>query len=213
MSKPTWAKGTKRQRHLKVATDTASVTATASVSETGTRKHALAGKPLAPRQRARARAEAGLPDVAWQEPYLAALIANGGQVVKAAIEAKVSRWSIARRRQTHPEFERAELDAMKFCFETCESEAKRRALDGVESSWTSIDKDGTRHVHKETKFSDTILLRLLVKLESGSWNEKRVIEHALGITFKTQAERKEALEKARAAMQQQRPVTAIHGRS
>ena len=56
------------------------------------------------------------------------------------------------------------------------------------------------------------MLRYLVKLETGSWSEKRVLGHqGGGMTFKTRAERVAALEKMRAAMKQQAPATALNG--
>lgn len=140
--------------------------------------------------------------------YLVALEANGGQMVGAAKTANVDYSTVFRHRQKDAVFESAEAEVMRMAKHAAESEAVRRAIEGVEEIYTT--KDGT--IHKTRKFSDTILLRLLEKHETGSWRQKQQIEHSGGMTFKTRAERKEALEKARAAAKQP-PVTALHGRS
>lgn len=52
----------------------------------------------------------------------------------------------------------------------------------------------------ERQYSDSLLLRLLERLETGSWCQKQQqqIEHGSPGAFATRAERKAALEKARA---------------
>ena len=143
----------------------------------------------------------------WMQGYLVALEANGGQLVAAARTANVNYKTVFRHRQKDAAFETAEREVMQMAKHAAESEATRRAIEGVEEIYTT--KDGT--VHKTRKYSDTILLRLLEKHETGSWRQKQQIEHSGGVTFKTRAERKAALEQARAA--KQKPVTAINGRS
>lgn len=148
------------------------------------------------------------PPKKWEAAYLAALSINGGQKVGAAKAARVDFSTVFRHRESCARFETIERDALKSAFDVAESEAVRRAVHGVVSVYTT--KDGKKH--KETRYSDTILLRLLEKRQTGSWCQKQQIEHSGGMTFKTRAERKEALEKARAAEKQQ-PVAALNGRS
>lgn len=175
------------------------------------RRDAAADKVSDAPTRARRNGKAAEPSPEpppWQAAYLAALAENCGQRVAAAKAAGCAYMTVYRYRLSDPAFETAEADVMKAQRHVAESEAVRRAVEGVESLYTT--KDGT--IHSERKFSDTLLLRLLERQETGSWRQKQQIEHSGGMTFKTRAERKEALEKARAAEKQQ-PVAALNGRS
>jgi hypothetical protein len=172
--------------------------------------------PLRARARARHPADRSrVEDVcpAWEAVYLNELEENGGQKTAAAKKAGVVMSTIMRRRQSSSAFEQAEREALQLAFDVLESEAIRRAVDGVETRRVSRLRDGTVIEHVERKYSDTILLRLLEKHEAGSWRQKQQIEHSGGMTFKTRAERKEALEKARLALGKPAPVEATHGRS
>lgn len=155
-------------------------------------------------------------DTSWHLRYLEILEESGGQKCVASKAAGVSLKTLAKHRKMLPAFEQAELDVLKLSLTFAESEAIRRATDGVESIYRRIvkDKDGTEtvHEHVEIKYSDTLLLRLLTRLESGTWRDSKVVEANTTMTFKTRAERKAALEQARAATKQT-PVTALNGRS
>jgi hypothetical protein len=115
----------------------------------------------------------------------------------AAKLAGVTLRTVQRHRLRNPKFEKAELDALQMAIESVESEARRRAIDGVERIHFRTDKDGTVHEHIERKYSDTILLRLLERLETGSWRQRQPLENRSSATFATRGERKAALERAR----------------
>jgi hypothetical protein len=53
--------------------------------------------------------------------------------------------------------------------------------------------------HIEREYSDQLMLRLLERLETGTWRQKQQVEHSGSVTFKTRAERLSALEAARRA--------------
>jgi hypothetical protein len=147
----------------------------------------------------------------WRQTYLSTLSNNCGQKTAAARAARVTLRTVQRHRANDPEFKKAEADALQIAMEVVESEAIRRAVEGVDRSYRYTDKNGTIHEHVGREYSDRILLRYLVKLETGSWSDKRVLGHqGAGITFKTRAERLAALEKMHAAMQEQPAVTALN---
>lgn len=145
----------------------------------------------------------------WAPRYLKALEITGGNWTKAAKHAKVGITTVYDRRQRDPEFERDEVSVVTRSVKVLEAECIRRALDGVRKIRF---QPRTGKVLYEQEYSDTLLLRALEHSETGSWRQKQQIEHSGGMTFKTRAERKEALEKARAAEKQQ-PVAALNGRS
>jgi hypothetical protein len=119
----------------------------------------------------------------------------------AAKLAGVTLRTVQRYRFRNFEFEKAEVDALQMAIESAESEAFRRAIDGVERIHFHTDKDGAVHEHKERKYSDTMLLRLLERLETGSWRQKQQPEARSGrAIFATRIERKAALEKARSEL-------------
>jgi hypothetical protein len=151
------------------------------------------------------------PRLDWVAPYLEELSINGGLKGKAATHAGTNRQRVMEHRERDPEFRALENHAMERSRETAEDEARRRAIEGMENIYTT--KDGATRVVRT--YSDTILLRLLERQETGSWRQKQQIEHSGGMTFKTKAERQAALEKARAVRDNrpQAPVTATNGRS
>ncbi len=120
--------------------------------------------------------------------------------------------TVANHRGWFPEFAAGEKLALRVALDVVESEATRRAVDGVKSTVTTVMKDGSVRTYEETKYSDTIILRLLERLETGSWRQKQQIEHSGAVGFKTAAERKAALERAE-AIRDGRPVPGINGRS
>lgn len=145
----------------------------------------------------------------WAPRYLKALEITGGNWTKAAKAAKVGITTVWQRRQRDSEFERDEISVVARSVKVLEAECIRRAIDGVSKIRFQPQ---TGKVLYEREYSDTLLLRALEHSETGSWRQKQQIEHSGGMTFRTRAERKAALEQARATMQQQ-PVTAINGRS
>lgn len=143
----------------------------------------------------------------WSSAYLEALTLNGGQMVAAAFTAGIVATTVQRRRNSDAEFAKRERDALALANDICESEARRRAIEGVES--TFYDKDGNM-VRTKIEYSDTILLRLLERLETGSWRQKQQIDVNAPGSFATRAERLAALEKARAEdAAAQKPASAI----
>lgn len=174
----------------------------ASANVTRRRKRGVASLRARARDREPRKTERTAAD--WHVTYLAALADNCGQKTAAAKAAGVTVRSVQRHRIDYPEFEKAEADALVIAMETAESEARRRAIDGVERISRKIDKDGTVHEHIERKYSDTILLRLLERLETGSWRKKhQKIEQCPGPAFATRVERKAALDEAREAIERQ----------
>ena len=129
----------------------------------------------------------------WHDAYFDTL-ATTGQVTKAALAAKVSSRTVARRRLSDPKFREEETAAMAEAAAFFESEAVRRATEGVRSEY--YNAKGVLSSIK-IEFSDTILLRLLEKCETGSWRQRQQIEHGAPGQFATRAERKAALAKAR----------------
>lgn len=145
----------------------------------------------------------------WATIYFASLEATGGNYTRSCRAAGVGRTTVWERRQREPEFEREEIAAIKRGIKTLESEAVRRAVEGVRKIRF---EPKTGKIHYEREYSDTLMLRLLEHSETGSWQQKQKIEHSGGLSFRTRSERKAALEQARTALQQQ-PVTAVNGRS
>lgn len=133
--------------------------------------------------------------VDWSAAYVAELAHNGGQIVKACEVAGITLSVMCRRRKSDPVFAAEEREAQEVARDAAESEARRRAIEGVEKRW--FDKEG-KLIRIEREYSDTILLRLLEKLETGSWRQKQQIEHGTPGAFATRAERLAALEAARA---------------
>jgi hypothetical protein len=140
--------------------------------------------------------ELGLPP-AWLEPYLEGLALSGLKKTACRL-AKVNRSTVMRYRDAHPEFERREeLAFKKALVNVLEPEITRRAVEGVRK--VRYGRDG-KILSVEREYSDQMALRLAERLETGSWRQKQQIEHSGGIGFKTAAERKDALAKARAEL-------------
>lgn len=146
----------------------------------------------------------------WVGKYLLALESNGGSFKKAAEAAKVAYSTVWERRKIDPVFARSEDDAVKRAQRLLESEAVRRAMEGIRRIRF---QPKTGKVYYDIEFSDILLLRLLEKNETGSWRRNHVVEQRSSITFATRAERKAALEKVRAAMQKQTPGGALNRQS
>jgi hypothetical protein len=136
-------------------------------------------------------------------------LGNGGSFKKAAKVASVAYSTVWERRKSDPVFARSEDDAVKRAQRLLESEAIRRAVEGTKRIRF---QPKTGKIYYDTEFSDVLLLRLLEKNETGSWRRNHVVEQRNEFCFKTRAERKAALEKMRAAMQQQAPVTTALNR-
>jgi hypothetical protein len=150
--------------------------------------------------RPNARAPGGVGD--WAPAYLGALEVSLGQKIKAAVAAKVTPRTVQRRRKTDAAFAAEECDRMEVVKDAVESEITRRAIEGV--SRKRYDRNG-RLISEEIEYSDTLLLRLAERTETGSWRQKQQIEHPEGLVFKTRADRKRALEEARVAISSARP--------
>jgi hypothetical protein len=162
------------------------------------------------RARAREADESG-KTAAWRKIYLEALSNNCGQKTAAAKSAGVTVRTVQRLRASDPRFEQRESEALLMAMDVAEDEARRRAVDGVERIRRHTAKNGAVYEHIERKYSDRILLRLLERLETGSWRQKQQVEHSSGLTLKTRSERKAALEQAREA--EQAPATGINQQS
>lgn len=150
--------------------------------------------------RARRNADPATPTADWADAYIAAL-AIDGRIHKSAATAGVDPTTVQRRRKADAEFARRETEALDVASDGWEQEAIRRATEGTTRD---VIYKGMI-VGQERTFSDTILLRLL-ETRRAHWRPKQTIELKEGATM-TRAERKAALEKARAE------EAAAHGRS
>jgi hypothetical protein len=157
------------------------------------RRHVSPSNARAPRPQHRR-------DVAdWAPAYLAALEASARKAASAKL-AGVTLRSVQRRRVTDANFAAEEAAAMMVASDMIEDEITRWAIEGVEEPvFGSGGKGcGTVQVGTIRRFSDTLLLRLAERSESGSWRQKQQVEHSTPGMFATRADRKAALEKARA---------------
>ena len=99
----------------------------------------------------------------WEETYLDTL-ADTGQKAKAARLASIGLRVVARRRREAPFFAQLECEAFEASFDFFESEAIRRAVEGVEVSRPGRNGE----LITRTIYSDTLLLKLL---ERYVWTE------------------------------------------
>lgn len=130
---------------------------------------------------------------AWAPRYLAELEITGQKLDSAKL-AEVNLRTVQRHRAADREFAELEAAAMEVGADLVESVITRRAIDGVVTQRTTMP-DG--RVIEKWDYSDTLLLRLAEKIETGSWRQKQQIEHSAPGIFATRAERKAALEKLR----------------
>lgn len=110
-----------------------------------------------------------------------------------------------------PEFARGESEAMGVAKDMIEDEIKRRAIEGVEEPVYQ----GGKLVGHVRHYSDTLLLRLAERYETGSWRSKVQVEQTTDLSNPTRAHRKERLEKARAqiaANRRGRPIDRYFNR-
>lgn len=158
------------------------------------------------KSRPNARAPVGPPD--WAPAYLSALEVSLGQKIKAAKAASVTPRTVQRRRKVDVAFAAEEQDRMEVVKDAVESEITRRAIEGVTRK--RYDRNG-KLISEEIDYSDALLLRLAERTETGSWRQKQQVESAQTATFATRAERKAALEKARAAIAHETVTRAAPG--
>lgn len=144
--------------------------------------------------------------------YFEALLANGGRQIAAAKAAGVCYTNVWEVRKNDPSFQADEKEAMDVAFQVAEDEARRRAIEGCPRTW--FDKDGgvTR---QEIEYSDTILLRLLERMETGSWRQRQQVELGGPGAFATKAQldaamqaREQQLAAARASMEAESALEA-----
>ncbi len=116
-----------------------------------------------------------------------------GMMTKAAKAAGVTLRAVQLRRKTDAAFVEQERDALEVLRDMLESEAIRRAEEGVRHE--HYDRNG-RLVYVETKYSDTLLLRLLEKCDPTWRRDYHPPEQpaSAGLVFHTRAERKAALD-------------------
>lgn len=155
-----------------------------------------------------ARARSHRRGVDWVGRYVLALENSGGSFKKAAEAARVAYSTVWERRKIDPAFALSEDDAVKRAQRLLESEAVRRAMEGTKRIRF---QPKTGKIYHDIEFSDALLLRLLEKNETGSWRRNHVVEQRNEFCFATRAERKAALEKARAEIAHQESVKAAPG--
>lgn len=146
--------------------------------------------------------------VDWAPAYIASL-SRSARKGAAAIAAGTALSTIRDRRKADPVFAAAELAAMEVAVDLIEDEITRRAIEGVEepvygSGGAGV---GTVRVGSILRFSDTLILRLAERAETGTWRQRQQIEHGAPGAFRTHADlqaaiakRQEALAEVRAAM-------------
>lgn len=156
--------------------------------------HAKRRTTSPPYARARRSSASSAPD--WAPAYFAALEVCRGQKTKAAKAADITPRSVQRRRLNDHAFATAENERMQFVKDVVEDEITRRAIDGVVRK--RYDRNG-KLISEEIEYSDTLILRLAERLETGTWRQKQQIEHGGEIGYATRAERKKALAEARLA--------------
>lgn len=155
---------------------------------------------LPPDTRARVRENA--PKPGWELIYLAWL-AEGVGKGRAAKEADVNAKTVWQRRKEDAEFAAAESAAEKeahvAAVASVESEIHRRAIEGIQTH-RYHHLTGTL-IETKTTYSDTLLLAMARKLETGSWKDSakvEVEEGVLGFLSMTRADRKKKLAEAKA---------------
>lgn len=136
--------------------------------------------------------------VDWAQAYCEAIKITFGRIHASAKAAGISPCRVRARRATDEAFARMEAEALAVAQEGADDEARRRACEGVVTETVTTTKGGETVTRTKIEYSDTILLRLLERLETGSWRQKQQIEHSAPDAFQTRAERIAALEKARA---------------
>ena len=100
---------------------------------------------------------------------------------------------------TDGNFAADEAEVMLVARDMIEDEITRRAIEGIEEPIFGSGGAGVGTVQVGTvrRYSDTLLLRLAERSETGSWRQKQQIEHSAPGVFNTRAERKAQLEKLR----------------
>ena len=132
----------------------------------------------------------------WANTYCEVL-GQIGQMTKAAHAAGVTLRAVQLRRKADPAFAEREQEAIAVLCDILESEAIRRAVEGVRHE--RYHRNG-QLMCVETRYSDTLLLRLLERFDP-TWRRdyRPPIQPETGnFVFATRAERLAALEKARA---------------
>lgn len=132
--------------------------------------------------------------VDWAETYCTVL-GKTGMMTKAAKAAGVTIRAVQLRRKVDAVFSKQEQEALEVLGEILESEAIRRAVEGVRHE--RYHSNG-RLMYVATKYSDMLLLRLLEKVDPTWRRDYRPPAVSTEGGFATRAERLAALEKARA---------------
>ncbi len=154
--------------------------------------------PKATTEKEEKRPDKPLRDIAraadWAPAYLAAL-AIDGRITKAADDAGISRLAVFERSKSDPAFIEAEQRAIDVATAQWESEAIKRALEGVQEP---VFYKGVVVGHV-SKLSDGILLRLL-ETRLPHWRPKQQLDVTSqgNPIYGTRAVRRAHLEKARA---------------
>jgi hypothetical protein len=166
------------------ATATATVPTIRAKAATGAKKEQIG------HAHAQAKDMRGVGDPAWIKPYLESLAVQGYKM-RAYRDAGVNASTVMRYRDRNPEFETREETAFRKALKNVvEPAIIKRATIGLRK--VRYGRDG-KILQIEREVSDVLVLRLAERLETGSWRQKQQIEHSGGMTFKTRAERKEAL--------------------
>lgn len=128
----------------------------------------------------------------WQSRYLDELASTGSKGDSAVI-AGVNIRTVQRERKRNAAFASAEGDVLREALDVVETEIRRRAINGVTQE--KVTRDGK--VIVETTYSDTLILRLAERLETGTWKQTQKVTIETGKTFDTATDRGEALKKVK----------------
>lgn len=179
---------------VETATPAGSSSTEKASTQNATRRHLSPSYARAPEPQHR-------HDVAdWGPAYLAALEVSARKGASAKL-AGVTLRTVQRRRESDPAFAAQETTSMRVAADLIEDEVTRRAVEGVEEPVFGSGGRGVGTVQVGTirRYSDTLLLRLAERTESGSWRAKQQItpaEPCDELLSMTRAERKARLEAA-----------------
>lgn len=118
-------------------------------------------------------------DTSWHQKWLECF-ALTGNVTAACVAVGIPRRSAYEHRDQFPEFKAAWEEAKDTAADALEAEARRRAVEGEEQTWT--DKDGNEHT--SVRRSDALLIFLLKGNKPDKFRERQDIRHEGAVPVK-----------------------------
>jgi hypothetical protein len=134
----------------------------------------------------------------WFKAFLTVL-AQTGNITACCAAAKVSRQAAYKARIAHPEFKEAWDDAIEKATDALESEARRRALDGVEKPvfGSGGRGKGTVQVGAIREYSDVLLIFLLKAHRPHKFRDNVKVEHVGNVDAAVRHEHRITIEEFR----------------